>query len=256
VCASSLGWGVRSLLPSSGWPRPALPRGGDRPAKRGHPTFGWGSVPKSKSDIGDADLEARCRALEGCWDGILVTDVGRLAECASGFRIIGEFCDRCDGGRLVRVDGMVRCNVCTNRVGRFSRFADDSPGVKQAIDFLGSALSIVESYRRQEQYAGPRIPIGRPYWVVALHRDTQTTRVAWQGQSCPRCARGQIAYFCAPEDPEEGLVCVNPGCGFGVGVCSTARVVDGEALRKWKDVPLEDTPHPWLQRTRRILAEA
>lgn len=210
---------------------------------------------KHDADIGGVDLEARCRGLEGCWDGILVTDAGRLAECDGMLRIIGEFCDQCDSGRLVLVDGTVRCNVCASRIGRFSRFADHGPSIKQAIDFLSSALSIIESYRRREQYAGPRIPTGRPYWVIAPHRGEVTRRVAWEGQDCPRCARGQLTYFCPPDGPEEGLVCMNAGCWFGMELCSTAPVIPGEALRKWKDVPLEDTPPPWLQRPRRVLAE-
>ena len=212
--------------------------------------------PKARPNSDSPGIEYELAALAGCWSGLLVPHVGRPVDCEGTTRIIGEYCDACDAGRLVLTQGELRCNVCARLVGRFAKFLDHGPLVRTAVSFLADALSVVEAYRRSEQYAGPRIPVGRAYWVLALNRAKLTRRIAWEGQNCPRCARGQLVYFIDPEGPEEGLVCANPGCGVALEVCSSQTVIDGEALRKWAKVPLEDDPPAWLVRARRLSQRA
>jgi hypothetical protein len=212
--------------------------------------------PNAAPNSDSPGIDCRVAAIAGCWSGLLVADVGRPVDCEGTTRVIGEFCDACDAGRLVLTQGELRCNVCARPVGRFAKFLDDGPLLRTAVSFLADALSVAEAYRRSEQYAGPRIPPGRPYWVLALNRAKLARRIAWEGQNCPRCPRGQLVYFIDPDGPEEGLVCANPACGVALGVCSSQMVIDGEALRKWAKVPLEDDPPAWLVRARRLSRRA
>jgi hypothetical protein len=195
-------------------------------------------------------------ALEGSWSGVSVADVGRVVDCQGASKIIGEFCENCDAGRLVLANEEVQCNICAHSVGRFNGFLDEGASLEAAVSFLTHELSLAEAYRRSEQYLGPRIPVGRPYWVLALNRGKLSRRIAWEGQNCPRCPRGQLVYFVDPDGPEEGLVCANPGCSVALEVCSSEPVIDGDALRKWAEVPLEDDPPAWLVRARRLSRRA
>ncbi len=204
----------------------------------------WGQELKS----GCPDLDTQCRALEGCWTGILITNVGKTVDCGGTQRTIGQFCNRCNEGRLQLLNGNVQCNVCLYKIGRVTRFVDDEPPMERALRFLRSEFSIVETYQCRETFKGNPIPIGRPYWTFAEVRGQRTMRVAWEGQKCPSCPNGQLKFFVGPEEVEEGLVCNNPYCYFGLSVKAGSPKPNGDAMWQWKNVPLESSTPACLAR--------
>ena len=200
-----------------------------------------------------ADLDQVWLALEGCWSGILVNDVGRAIDCGGTVRIVGEFCERCPAGRLQLLEGVACCNACSHTIGPVTEFLDAGPSIQNAISFLMGQASIAKLYRRGAAGNRSSIPRGRAYWAVTKVRGQPAARVVWQGQKCPSCPSGHLEYFVPPEEAEEGLMCDNSWCRFGLSVKASTPEPTPDIIRQWKDIPLEGSPSPWIVRAERIL---
>lgn len=174
-----------------------------------------------------------------CWKGVFVSDVGRVVDCGGPVRIIGERCDRCPSGRLRVAKGTVRCNICSQTVGRVTQFLDDGPSVQRAIRFLQAQFSLPETCRRDGTLPAGRITKGRAYWTTVEDAGERVRRVVWEGHKCPVCPDGYLRYFVGPEEAEEALICTRDRtlC-FGVSVKASEPEPDEESQRRWKNVPL------------------
>ena len=182
-----------------------------------------------------------------------MNDVGRVVDCGGTVRIVGEVCERCPAGRLQLLDGVACCNACGYTIGPVTEFLDDGSSIQNAISFLMGQASIAKSYRRGAGGNGRSIPRGRAYWAVTKVRGQPVARVVWQGQKCPSCPSGHLEYFVPPEEAEEGLMCDNSWCRFGLSVKASTPEPAPDTIRKWKDIPLEGPPSPWIVRAERIL---
>ena|GEM_PF-4606720 len=193
------------------------------------------------------------QVLAGCWDRIDVSQVGRKTRCADIVRTIGEFCAVCDAGRLAVIDGEVRCNRCDTAVGRFEGFLEPF-SLESASGFLAAESRVVEDFLRCQKSPRRPIPLGRPFWVLGRREGGSVRRIVWEGQPCPSCPAGQLEHFCGPDadDSQEALICLAPGCGYGVLVVGSVLPTERQELRFWWDVPLEASPSSLLQRLHRL----
>ncbi len=201
----------------------------------------------------ELELAAQCRAIEGNWDDLLVSDVGRLVEATSGTFVIGQFCSDCPAGRITRIRRAIRCNTCSTSLGQFIRFLDDGPSLELTIDYLRDQYSNVEKYRLREIYAAPKVRTHRAYWVPCRVGGRTMTRLAREGKLCPSCKRSYLIFTPDREGCEFGLACRNPWCDYGLHILYRASGHDVKKAPECRKRPVPDAPSRWLTRIRAIL---